>query len=96
MTAQPRRAPKPPSKFVRGLARIGLPLGALFALLALVDVGALIYNLVEDGGWYRMILSGGQAIFFAGVAYSVGIQVPRNVRAWDVALTEPEQARGQR
>lgn len=91
MTAQPRRPPKPPSKFVRRIARIGLPLGALFALLALVDVAALIYNLIQDGGWYRIILSIGQAIFFGGIAYSVGIEVPKNVRAWDVALAERKQ-----
>jgi len=64
VTAQPRRTPKPPSKFVRGIARIGLPLGALFALLALADVAALIYNLVEERGSYSILLSVGQAIFF--------------------------------
>ena len=90
-TAQPRRTPKPPSKFVRGIAWIGLPLGALLALLALADIAALIYNLVEDRGSYRILLSVGQAVFFGAIAYSVGIEVPRNVRAWDAALAERRQ-----
>ena len=88
VTALSTRPPKPPSSFVRAIARAGVPLGVLFGLLALGAAAALIYNLVEGGGLYRTLLAAGQAAFLGGIACAVGVEVPKNVQAWDVALAE--------
>ena len=91
MSAQPARSPQPPSRFVRGIALAGVPLGVLFGLLALAATAALIYNLIAGGGVHRILLAASEAAFLGSIAYSVGVEVPKNVRAWDAAVTEREE-----
>jgi len=63
----------------------------LLGLLALAAIAALIYNLVEGGSLYRILLAAGEAAFLGSIAYAVGVELPRNVRAWDVALRERKE-----
>ena len=91
MTVQRARPPRPPSKFVRAIATVGVPLGILFDLLTLAALAAFAYNLAVGGGAYRLVLAASQAAFFGSIAYSVGVKVPKNVRGWDLALAERER-----
>jgi len=49
-----------------------------------------IYNVIEGRGLYRVLLAATEAAFLRGIAYAVGVEVPRNVRAWNAALAERE------
>ena len=91
MTVRHARPPRPPSKLVRVIATVGVPLGILFGLLTLAALAAFAYNLAVGGGAYRLILAASQAVFFGSIAYSVGVEVPRNVRGWDLAVAERER-----
>jgi hypothetical protein len=64
-----------------------VPLGVLCALIALADVVALVFALVQGDGYY-IGLAALQGIFFGGLAYTLGVELPRNVRGWDEALAE--------
>lgn len=88
-----RSGPRPPSPAVRAIGRFGVPLGALFGLLAVVAAVAVVLNLVTGGGLYQVLLAAGQAAFLGSIAYGVGVELPRVIRAWDAALAEREQLR---
>ena len=66
-----------------------MPLGVLCALIALADVVALV-----QGEAYYIGLAALQGIFFGGLAYTLGVELPRNVRAWDEALAERRALEG--
>lgn len=68
-------------------------MGVLFGLLALGAIAALIHNLI-DGSTYRIFLAAGEAAFLGSIAYAVGVEVPRHVRAWDPALADRKRVRG--
>ena len=70
-----------------------MPLGVLCALIALADVVALVLALVQGEAYY-IGLAALQAIFFGGLAYTLGVELPRNVRAWDEALAERRALEG--
>lgn len=72
---------------MRGIAKAGVPLGVLCALIALADVVALVLAVVQ-GETYAIVLTAGTAVFFAGLAFTLGVELPRNVRGWDEALAE--------
>lgn len=68
--------------------RAQVPLALLFGLLALSAVVSLVAVLVTGGGAWRAGLSISQAVFHGTIAWSVGVELPRHVRAWDEALAE--------
>ena len=86
-----RQSPKPPSRPVRLIARIGIPLGILFGVLAVLGGLSFVLNLVQGNGPYRVVMSLGMLVAFAGLAYGVGIELRRNVAAWDQAIDERQQ-----
>ena len=70
-----------------------MPLGVLCALIALADVVALVLALVQGEAYY-IGLAALQGVFFGGLAYTLGVELPRNVRGWDQALAERRALEG--
>jgi len=70
-----------------------VPLGVLCALIALADVVALVLALVQGEAYY-IGLAALQGVFFGGLAYTLGVELPRNVRGWDQALAERRALEG--
>lgn len=84
-------AAREPSRATRQVARFSLPIAVVFGLLAAASLVALVWNLGSGNGLYPVVLSAGQAVLFGGIAYSVGVELRKNVREWDAAL---QQRRG--
>lgn len=91
-SAPGRRRAQPPSSLVRAIAKIGTPLGVVFAVLAVAHAVSLVANVVLRTGVYEVVIALGGMSLFGSLAYAVGIELRRNVPAWDEALEERRRA----
>lgn len=82
---------RPPSHAARRVARLGIPLGIFFAVLTVLGAASLAVNLVQGNGVYNIVMAALEVVIFGGFAYGVGIELPRNIAAWDSALAERRQ-----
>lgn len=78
----------PPTPAVRWLARHSVPISVVAGLLALSGAVLLVVNIVTGGSVWSIFSSVAMMGFWGRIAYGVGVELRRNVRAWDVALSE--------
>ena len=87
---QSKRPAQRPSRLVRGIARVAVPLAVVCGVLGAACVVSLVFDLVTDHRLYEVVKSIFGAGFFVGVALW-GIELRRNVLEWDLAIAERQR-----